>query len=75
MIKTNELFAEAISLPIDIKTRLMEQLLKSLHPTHKEIDKLWAMEAEKRVKEFKNGKVKMISGEEVFRKIRKRLGA
>ncbi len=74
MIKTEEFFAEAVSLPIEIRTQLVEQLLRSLHPTQKKIDKFWMVEVEKRVKEIKSGKVKTISGEEVFKKIRKRLG-
>ena len=73
MIKTKELFDEAISLPIEIRTKLIEKLLSSLNPSQKEIDKLWATEAEKRVTEIRNGKVKTIPGERVFKKIRDRL--
>ena len=71
MIKTKELFDEAISLPIEIRMQLVEKLLRSLNPTQKEIDKLWAKEAEKRVEEIRSGKVKTISGEKVFKKILK----
>ncbi|MBI4826497.1 MAG: addiction module protein [Nitrospirae bacterium] len=74
-MKTNELFDEAISLPIEIRTKLVEKLLHSLNPSQKEIDKLWAKEAEKRVEEIKSGKVKTIPGERVFKKIRDRLNA
>jgi len=73
MIKTKELFDEAISLPIEIRTQLVEKLLLSLNPSQKEIDKLWSKEAEKRVEEIKSGKVKTIPGEKVFKKIRNRL--
>lgn len=72
MIKTKELFDEAISLPLEIRTKLVEKLLNSLNPSQKEIDKLWAKEAERRVKEIKSGKVKTIPGERVFKKIRDR---
>jgi len=48
------------------------QLNNSLHPSQREIDALWAKEAEKRVKEIKTGKVKTIPGEEVFREIKKK---
>ena len=75
MIKTKELFDEAISLPIEIRTKLIEKLLSSLNPSQKEIDKLWATEAEKRVTEIRNGKVKTIPGERVFKKIRDRLNS
>jgi putative addiction module component (TIGR02574 family) len=73
MIKTKEIFEEAISLPIEIRTKLVEKLLLSLNPSQKEIDKLWAKEAEKRVEEIRSGKVKTISGEKVFKKILNRL--
>jgi len=69
MIKSAELFDEAVSLPVEIRTQLVDKLLRSLHPVQKEIDKLWAEEAEKRVKEIKSGKVKTIPGDEVFKKI------
>lgn len=75
MIKTDELFAEAVSLPLDIRMQLVDKLLQSLHPIQKEIDELWAEEAEKRVEEIKSGKVTTIPGEGVFKKIRKRLGS
>jgi putative addiction module component (TIGR02574 family) len=75
MIKTKELFNEAISLPIEIRMQLVEKLLRSLNPTQKEIDRLWAKEAERRIEEIKSGKVKTIPGEKVFKRIRVRLNA
>jgi len=75
MIKTKEIFDEAISLPVEIRTKLVEKLLLSLNPSQKEIDKLWAKEAEKRVAEIRSGKVKTVSGEKVFKRIRTRLSA
>lgn len=73
MIETKEIFDKAISLPIEIRTKLVEKLLLSLNPSQKEIDKLWAKEAEKRVEEIRSGKVKTIPGEKVFKKILNRL--
>lgn len=75
MIKTDELFAEAVLLPVDVRTQLVDTLLRSLNPMQKEIDKMWADEAEKRVEEIRSGKVKTIPGEEVFNKIRSRLSS
>ena len=72
MIKTKDLFDEAISLPLEIRTKLVEKLLCSLNPSQKKIDKLWGKEAERRVEEIKSGKVKTIPGERVFKKIRDR---
>lgn len=73
MRKTEDLFEEAISLPIEKRTMLVDKLLHSLNPTQNEIDKLWAEEAERRVNEIATGSVKTVPGEEVFRKIRERL--
>jgi len=67
--KTKELLSIVESLPVDEKTALIEKLLNSLHPSQKEIDALWAKEAEKRVKEIKTGKVKTIPGDRVFKEI------
>ncbi|MFC1523362.1 addiction module protein [Thermodesulfobacteriota bacterium] len=69
---TKELLSMAESLPIDIKTRLIDKLLDSIHPTQTEIDALWVEEAEKRVEEITTGKVKTIPGSDVFREIHDR---
>ncbi len=73
MIKTNELIAEAMSLPVEVRTLLVNKLLESLNPPNKEIDELWAKEAEKRVEDIRTGKVKTIPGEEVFKKISEKI--
>jgi len=73
MIKTDELISEAISLPVEVRTLLVNKLLESLNPPDKEIDKLWVEEAEKRVDNLRTGKVETIPGEDVFRKIRKKI--
>lgn len=70
--KTDELISMVESLPVDIKTTLVEKILNSLYPSQKEIDALWAKEAERRVKEIKTGKVKTILGDEVFKEIQKK---
>jgi len=70
--ETIKLISTVESLPIDIKTALIEKLLNSLHPSQKKIDKLWAKEAERRLSEIKTGKVKTIPGDEVFKEIHKK---
>ena len=72
-MKTNELISMAESLPLDLKTQLIDRLLNSLNPSQKEIDELWAKEAERRIEEIKGGKVKPIPGEKVFKEIKERL--
>ncbi len=68
MIKTEEV----ISLPTDIRTLLVSKLLESLNPSVREIDELWATEAEQRVDDIKKGKIKTIPGEDVFKEIREK---
>jgi putative addiction module component (TIGR02574 family) len=69
MTKANELISMAESLPVDIKIKLIDKLLNSLHPSQKEIDELWVKEVERRVEEIKTGKGKTISGGKVFKEI------
>ena len=73
MIKIDDLIAEALSLPVEVRTQLADKLLRSLNPSRREIDEAWAVEAEKRVQEIRTGKVKTIPGGEVFKKIGNRL--
>lgn len=73
MISKDELISEAMSLPVEIRLQLVERLLKSLNPSHNDIDELWAAEAERRVAEIENGEVETVSGEEVFHKLHARL--
>jgi len=72
MMDANKLISMAESLPIDLKTRLIDRLLNSLQPSQAEIDALWAEEAERRIEEIKTGNVKTIPGDEVFKEIHDR---
>ena len=69
--KADELMSMVESLPIEIKTKLIEKILNSLHPTQKEIDELWAKEVEKRLNDIRTGKVKPVPADEVFGEIQK----
>ena len=76
MATTNDrVIEEALSLPADARLSLIEKLLTSLNlPTDEEIDRIWAEEAERRVSQIQEGKVKLVPGEEVFAKIRTKHG-
>ena len=66
---------EALSLPSNVRLSLVERLLTSLNlPIDKEINRLWAEEAERRVSQIEEGKAKLIPGEEVLAKIRAKHG-
>ncbi len=65
---------EALSLPSNMRAILIEKLIESLNlPKREDIDKLWAEEAEKRIADVDSGRVKPISGEQVFKEIHERL--
>ncbi len=76
MATTNDrVIEEALSLPADIRLSLVDKLLTSLNlPIDEEIDRLWAEEAERRVSQIEEGKIKMVPGEEVFARIRAKHG-
>jgi len=69
----DKVFNDALSLPSDARISLVEKLLTSLNlPTHAEIDRLWAAEAEQRVSQIDRGDAELIPGEEAFAKIRRK---
>mgnify|MGYP001255330455 FL=1 len=72
-VVADKVFNDALSLPSDARMSLVEKLLTSLNlPTHVEIDRLWAEEAERRVFQIDRGEVELIPGNEVFAKIRQK---
>jgi len=72
---SEKILQEALSLPSHLRTILIDKLLESLNiPIQKEIDELWAREAERRISDLDTGKVKSIPGEKVFEEIRSRFG-
>ena len=72
---TDRVTEEALSLPADIRLNLVEKLITSLNlPIDKDIDRLWAEEAERRITQIESGEVRLVPGEEVFSKIRAKYG-
>ncbi len=72
---TDRVTEEALSLPADIRLNLVEKLITSLNlPIDKDIDRLWAKEAERRISQIEAGEVRLVPGEEVFSKIRAKYG-
>ena len=57
----------AMKLKPEEKFLLIEGLIKSLDEPDKNIDEIWAEEAEKRLKAYREGKLKSIPYEEVFK--------
>jgi putative addiction module component (TIGR02574 family) len=70
-LPAKRLMDEVMALPVDQRVVLIEQLLTSLNlPTQPEIDRLWAVEAERRIAEIESGAVEVIPGEQVFAEIK-----
>jgi putative addiction module component (TIGR02574 family) len=70
-VLNEKLLRDALSLPLDLRTELVDKLLESLNvPIKEDIEQAWAEEAEKRLEEIESGKVETIPGDEVFKKIR-----
>jgi putative addiction module component (TIGR02574 family) len=73
-VTLDELKAEAMKLGPEARAQLAHALLLSLDElSEPEIEKLWLEEAERRLKEFRDGKVRGIPAEEVFDKALGRL--
>ena len=71
-MKTKELIAEAISLPIEERAFVIDSLLKSINPPELDTETKWLAIAKRRLAELRSGKVEAIPGDEVFKKVWKR---
>ncbi len=72
MPSTTEIIHGAESLPVEERMLVVDSLLRSLNPPDPEMDRKWAAVAKRRLNELHLGKVKAVSGDEVFEKIRLR---
>lgn len=69
----DDIIKDALSLPPGERAMLADHLLESLDwAKQKEIDALWAAEAERRSQEIDDGVVTPIPGEEVMNRLRAR---
>jgi len=74
VVKTEDLIAEAISLPVEERTRVVDSLLRSLNPPESELDAAWATVARRRLEEMRSGQVEAVPGPLVFERVRQRYG-
>ena len=72
MHSTAEIIHDAVDLPVEDRALVVDSLLRSLNPPDPEIDKQWVVVAQRRLEDLRSGRVKSVSGEEVFAKIRQR---
>ena len=66
MSSTKKLISEVLQLKPAEKFIIIEALIKSLDVPNPEIEKIWAIEAEKRLQAYKEGKLETISFENMF---------
>jgi putative addiction module component (TIGR02574 family) len=74
LVRTDDLIAEATSLPVEDRALIADCILKSLNPPQSDIDQKWAAAAERRLAELRSGQVQSVPGNEVFARIWKRFG-
>ena len=68
MTTANQILKEALTLKPSQKAELIDKLISSLDRPDKEIDKLWANEAENRIDAYDQGKIKAVSLSKVLEK-------
>ena len=66
MSPTKTIISKALHLKPAEKSIVIEALLKSLDVPDPKIEKIWAAEAEKRLKAYKAGKIKTVYFEDMF---------
>ena len=65
----DEISAATMKLDLEDRAKLAGKLLLSLdEPSSTELERLWLDEAERRLEDFRTGKVQGISAEDVFRR-------
>lgn len=64
---------DALSLPVEARVELVEKLLRSLNPpTQAEVEAAWAKEVDRRIAQVERGEAKLVPGEEVFARLRRK---
>jgi len=66
MEKAKTILEQALKMRPADKFLIIEGLLNSLDEPDKTIDEIWAIEAEKRLKAYKKGKLETVAFDEVF---------
>lgn len=66
-VSGKEILEQALKLRPEERFLVIEGLIKSLDEPDKELDAIWAEEAEKRLMAYREGKLKSIPMEEIFK--------
>ena len=68
MLVSDQILKEALNLTPEKRVELIEKLLISLDKPDKELDELWAEEAESRIDAYERGEIKPLTIQEVIEK-------
>jgi len=68
-MNTKALLDEAMKLKPEERLTLVEGLIQSLDEPGKRLDEIWAEEAEKRLKAYREGKLQGVPMEEIFQEM------
>jgi putative addiction module component (TIGR02574 family) len=71
MTNKDKLLKQALELPVQEKSELIEQLIKSLDKPDPEIDELWKIEAESRIDAYDEGKLTSVTVQEAVSNFKK----
>ena len=73
MESAKRIYEQALNLPINDRLILIDKMLISTNlSAQNDIDQTWVQEVERRCQDVDNGTAKLIPGEEVFEKIKKK---
>ncbi len=65
-MRSKEILEQAITFKPQERFKIVEGLLKSLDEPDRNIDEIWAEEAEKRLQAYRDGRLEGIPMEEIF---------
>lgn len=63
----NEVLEQALELKANDRSKLIDELLKSLDKPDEEIDEVWANEADSRLEAYRKGEIKAVPMEDIFK--------
>ena len=69
---SEDILQKLLTLPVETRARLAEQLLESLEPPDERNQQLWAEEAERRIEAYERGEITAVPAEEVFARLREK---
>ena len=74
MHSTKDIIQEAAALPVEERIIVVDSLLRTLNIPYPSIDTEWAAAAKRRPIELRSRRVNPVPGDQVFARIRERLG-